>query len=200
MNPIVIVLVILYIIWCYSTANYHAKKRKVDVLLGTLLCVFLSPLIGGFILVSYPEKLKGAESIKSKIQPKQVVLDSATKIASTQDQVIQNKPAATPPGNLATKQKQPSKSAHRKKGVIIISFLVGIFLILSIMMNPDYNSFKEFTPDHTTKRHYALRTRLHNYLIFSVYEIAYFDVEEGEDEFRKSSKRYIGFMKNFYEK
>lgn len=44
----------LYAWLCQSTAKYHRKKHKFDVDFGTLLCIFLTPLFGGLILVYRP--------------------------------------------------------------------------------------------------------------------------------------------------
>lgn len=49
-----VVIICLYVWLCYSTAKYHRKKHKFDLLIGTFICVFLTPLIGGFILVTNP--------------------------------------------------------------------------------------------------------------------------------------------------
>jgi len=48
-----------FFIWTfvsYSTASYHAKKRKIDVVGATLLCLILTPLIGGIILLLFPTR------------------------------------------------------------------------------------------------------------------------------------------------
>ncbi|MDP1814612.1 MAG: hypothetical protein Q8K92_09220 [Leadbetterella sp.] len=44
----------LYAWLCQSTAKYHRKKHKFDVDFGTILCIVLTPLIGGMILVYRP--------------------------------------------------------------------------------------------------------------------------------------------------
>jgi len=46
----------LYAWLCQSTAQYHSKKHKFNVTLGTILCIVLTPLIGGIILVFRPLK------------------------------------------------------------------------------------------------------------------------------------------------
>lgn len=58
MNAIVLIPLTLYVILCFSTALYHAKRRKIDPFWGTILCFLLSPLLGGLILVFFPERKK----------------------------------------------------------------------------------------------------------------------------------------------
>ena len=184
MNPIAILVVILYVVLCYSTANYHYKKRSFDLFWGTVICVFLSPFIGGIILSFFKEK-----AIQPKTEPKKIYQAPTSKPAATSNPVAKPAKPLIPKINFSFNKN-------------ILKYMIGIltvFLVIMIMGNPSYNKFKEFTPDVTTKKHYALRKRVTNYLIYSVYEIQRFDLDD-YDEFQSTTQRYIGFMMNFYVK
>lgn len=192
MNPILLIVFPLYGILCYSTADYHCRKRKVDVDLGTVICIILTPLIGGFILVCLPERDRNLGSVtKSKPEDKPLPSPSAKHcpqfIAKTKTQPINPKKAIKP--------------FVWNKGILkIISMILLGVLVIMILMNPGYDSFKEYTPARSTTKHHALRKRLNNFLIFSLYEVNYTDWDEYSEDYKSSSKRYLGILKNFYEK
>jgi len=157
------------------------QKRVVDITLAIIICILLSPLIGGFILVCFPEKEQKPQPAKQRI-PAPVKQPLVTKPVTV-------KVAAT---------KKPFVWNKKLLRTLLIS--VVIILLVMVFTNPGYVSFKEYTPDRTTKKHYALRKRIHNYLLFSVYEITYFDLDEYGENFVPTSKKYFCFFQNFYEK
>ena len=178
-----LVLTIPYLLLCYSTANYHAKKRKIgDVFLATLLCVFLTPLLGGLILVWFPLRKQEPKPEIKKILPTPKVLPPLNK---------------KPKYNFTWRPRiKISKQLIR---VCLIAFVSLIALLM--LTNPSYKDFEEFTPKHVTKREYALRTRVHNYLVYSVYEITSYKMGEYDNpgEYSETyTNRYIGFFMNFY--
>lgn len=78
----------------------------------------------------------------------------------------------------------------------ILYISLGVLLIL-ILLNPSYTSFKEYTTDVNTTRKRMICRRISNYLIFSVYQSQIVVWDEGEYVY-EPSKKYIGIWMNFY--
>lgn len=196
MNPIILFVFAGYCYICYSTAIYYSKRRKVDVILGTLVCIVLSPLIGGFILILFPPKLdKEPEEVEEEFihkptrpfidDPKSITYSSAEINFSEQNK---SRPITNPNFNFR----------FSKKFFLRVSLIIFPLFIVIIILNPGYESFKEFTPSMKTKTHYVLRKRVNNYLLYSVYEITSYDYNDYHEQFIPTTTRYMGFLMNFY--
>ncbi|MBS1744002.1 MAG: hypothetical protein JST81_13295 [Bacteroidetes bacterium] len=191
MDAIRLLIFALYVWICYSTANYHFKRRNIDLLLSTILCVLVSPFIGGFILVQFPAKPR-KDSLKENMPQR----NSTARINKRVNWKKRLHDLKTLVYNLYDKLWDKNGTrAFTKSVILILSFCI----ITLILTNPTYSKFKEFTPDYSNREHFVLRTRIHNYLIYSVYEksIVQYD-EENYSQSLISSQQYIGILLNFY--
>ena len=191
MDAIRLLIFALYVWICYSTANYHFKRRNIDLLLSTILCVLVSPFIGGFILVQFPAKPR-KDSLKENVPQR----NSANRINKKVNWKKRLHAIKTFVSDLYNKHwDKIGARAFTKSVILIFSFCI----VILILTNPTYSKFKEFTPDYSNREHFVLRTRIHNYLIYSVYEksIVQYD-DENYSRNILSSERYIGIFLNFY--
>lgn len=238
------------------------------------MCIIISPLAGGFILSSFPNKSKAQEKKASTKKTTEEIFNALTNLCflevtndkslqevisrikkrhnygNDQEQVniiisayneAKRMHSVIKSGNrikilnlLSCVSFQPllenlkkfnieTNTSHKKKHVVkeiksfiticknwifqkgksaiirSLALIVIACLFIFILTNPTYSKFKEFTPDFSNREHYVLRTRIHNYLIFSVYEksIVRYDDENYSQSFI-SSEKYLGIFLNFY--
>lgn len=82
-----------------------------------------------------------------------------------------------------------------------ITYVIAILFFMSIT-NPTLNDFKSFAevkkPNDFTLDGAA---RVNYFIVFSIYEFSYsrFDWNGRRREIHAGSKKYVGFMKNFFE-
>lgn len=75
---------------------------------------------------------------------------------------------------------------------------IVIVLLLMIILNPSYNSFKQFATDYKNKYRVVVHSRLKNYILFSIYEKKVLNLYEDEQHPTvEEDKKYVGILMNF---
>lgn len=83
-----------------------------------------------------------------------------------------------------------------KKGWIITI----VPLIVIMVLNPSFASFKEFTTDYKKKDRVIIQKRVSNYLLFSVYEKQILDFSnDRQNPTITEDEKYVGFVLNFFD-
>lgn len=83
-----------------------------------------------------------------------------------------------------------------KKGWIITI----VPLIVIMVLNPSFASFKEFTTDYKNKDRVIIQKRVSNYLLFSVYEKQILDFSnDRQNPTITEDEKYVGFVLNFFD-
>lgn len=145
-----------------------------------------------------------------------IIKGSITVFKSTMTTMVKTSiPSSEPSGYMRNKgnpnqlvnsfwnKKLLQKFTWNKKTQKYILILLSVILFICALANPSYERFKEFTPYRATTKHYALRQRLHNYIIYSTYVVKYTDIikdDEGIESTQQDSAKFIGILQNFYAK
>jgi hypothetical protein len=93
-------------------------------------------------------------------------------------------------------------SYYSKKMKILKLFSITLLcvVVIMILLNPSYDSFQEFATDYKNKTRVIVDSRVHNYLIFSVYEKKILNFEDDPDNPKvEDDKRYVGIFLNFFD-
>lgn len=90
MSPSSIIALVLYILICIWTSIHYLKTKNIDPILAVFICFVLSPLLGGFILLTFPEK-KIISPIQEPIPEKENFTYSLTATQQREaDKIIRN--------------------------------------------------------------------------------------------------------------